>query len=359
MGKEMKKRHNAIKCSSLATMVIILSACAMLSGCARQVAQWHIDNPYADVDWENHQRHRANFHTHTTMSDGAERPDRVIDRYAALGYSILALTDHDTLAPQGDPDNPERHKTTWPWSAFGRNPEILGMVAIEANEISRVHHIGSYFNDYGDADVENETTALDEIGRRGGLAVFFHPGRYMKSVQWYADMFRTHPHLIGIEIYNQGDRYPNDRGTWDAILTDMINDRPVWGFSNDDMHHPATHLGRNWNVMLLPALSADWVRKAMEQGMFLYVYQPNGPQAEPPPEIRSIMIDSRAGAIRVQAAGYSRIEWISGGEIVHRGEALELSYLTDVPGYVRAVVYGSDGRSLIGTQPFGIRQQLK
>lgn len=355
----MKERHSSIKCRLYAAVVIILLAFAMLSGCSRHAAQWNIDNPYADVDWKNHQRHKANFHTHTTMSDGMERPDTVIDRYAGLGYSILALTDHDTIAPQGNRDNPERHKTTWPWSAFGRNPEILGMVAIEANEISRVHHIGSYFNDYGDAEVEGEKMVLDEIGRRGGLAVFFHPGRYMKSVQWYSDMYRSHPHLIGLEIFNQGDRYPNDRGTWDAILTDMINDRPVWGFSNDDMHNPAAHLGRNWNVMLLPALSADWVRKAMEKGMFLYVYQPNGPQGEPPPEIKSIMIDSHRGTIGLQAADYGRMEWISGGGIIHQGDTLELSNLTDVPGYVRAVVYGSDGKSLVGTQPFGIRRQLR
>jgi hypothetical protein len=337
--------------------MIILSAFALLSGCARHAAQWRIDNPYAEVDWENHQRHKANFHAHTTMSDGAERPDRVIDRYAGSGYSILALTDHDTIAPQGDRENPKRHKTTWPWTAYGRNPGVLGMVAIEANEISRVHHIGSYFNDYGDAEVESEQLALDEIGRRGGLAVFFHPGRYMQSVQWYADMYRSHPHLIGIEIFNQGDRYPNDRGTWDAILAEMIDDRPVWGFSNDDMHHPAAHLGRNWNVMLLPALSAERVRKAMEKGMFLYVYQRDGPQGEPPPEIRSIMIDSREGTIRLKAADFSRIEWISGGEIVHQGDTFELSNLKDVPGYVRAVVYGSDAISLVGTQPFGIRRR--
>jgi predicted metal-dependent phosphoesterase TrpH len=182
------------------------------------------------------------------MSDGSGTPQVVIDRYHALGYTILALTDEDTMGTEC---------TTWPWQAFDRDPETLAMVAIEGNEISRVDNIGSYFNDYGDADIDSEDAVIKEIGRRGGLAVLFHPGRYTKPMKWYLKMYRAYPHLIALEIYNLGDRYPNDRKTWDAILTDIGTERPVWGVSNDDMHNPRTQLGRNWNIMLLPELSRN------------------------------------------------------------------------------------------------------
>jgi len=37
------------------------------------------------------------LHTHSTASDGSDRPSRVVARAAELGLSAIALTDHDTL----------------------------------------------------------------------------------------------------------------------------------------------------------------------------------------------------------------------------------------------------------------------
>ncbi len=336
------------------TVATILCA-ALLAGCAGSNPQWRIQNPYESVDWSTHQQYKANFHTHTTMSDGRERPEQVIDRYSALGYSILALTDHDTIGPGGDRRHPAKEKTTWPWDAYGRDPEKVGMVAVEGNEISRVHHLGSYFNDYGDADVGSETVAVEEIGRRGGLAVLFHPGRYKRSVGWYVDMFRNYPHLVGIEIYNQGDRHPGDRRTWDAILMAVAAERPVWGFSNDDMHDPDSQLGRNWNVLVLPELSSEWVRRAMEEGIFFYVFAPQGHDGAPPPVIESVTVDSRKGIISIQASGHERIQWISAGTMVHQGDSVDLSNTSGIEGYIRAVIYAAEGGSLVGTQPFSLQ----
>ena len=38
------------------------------------------------------------LHTHSTMSDGSEPPERVVEMAAAAGCSAMALTDHDTLS---------------------------------------------------------------------------------------------------------------------------------------------------------------------------------------------------------------------------------------------------------------------
>ena len=38
------------------------------------------------------------LHTHSTCSDGTDRPERVAELAAAAGCSAFALTDHDTLA---------------------------------------------------------------------------------------------------------------------------------------------------------------------------------------------------------------------------------------------------------------------
>jgi predicted metal-dependent phosphoesterase TrpH len=37
------------------------------------------------------------LHTHSTASDGSDRPSQVVKRAAGLGLNAIALTDHDTL----------------------------------------------------------------------------------------------------------------------------------------------------------------------------------------------------------------------------------------------------------------------
>ncbi len=38
--------------------------------------------------------YKANFHTHTTTSDGLESPTETADAYRRAGYHVLVLTDH-------------------------------------------------------------------------------------------------------------------------------------------------------------------------------------------------------------------------------------------------------------------------
>ena len=40
--------------------------------------------------------YKANLHAHSTVSDGGLTPSELKERYRAKGYSILALTDHET-----------------------------------------------------------------------------------------------------------------------------------------------------------------------------------------------------------------------------------------------------------------------
>jgi hypothetical protein len=330
----------------------------------RPVRAWAIDNPYAGVNWSEFEPHKAALHMHTMMSDGGGRPHEVIDRYAALGYTIVSITDHDTQGPYNNLTHPDRARTTWPWEGFGRVPEALGLLAIEGNEISkRVHH-GSYFNDFGAPDLQAEQDSLDAIVARGGLAVMFHPGRYTsgedpitRDVAWYVGMFRSHPHLVGIEVYNQIDRFPGDRATWDAVQTQLIDERLVWGFSNDDMHSMTSQLGYNYNILLLPELSAEWMRRALTEGMFFYVHRPQAHNGPPPPVVRAIRVNEADGVIALEAAGHDRIEWISEGGAVHTGDEIRLGELANLGRYVRAVVHGAEDGTVVGTQPFRIARR--
>lgn len=343
--------------------VAFIALVALLGGCAHPSAPGRvIANPYDGIDWETVGRYRANLHTHTTGSDGSLNPHEAIDRYHALGYRILALTDHNAVT------HPWTALTDLPPSATAsnrlalgrlesdslnrenRDPAALGMIAIQGNELSGHHHMGSFYSDHNGTDTE--VASLEAIGAKGGLAMLYHPGRYNKNLDWYRDLYQRFPHLIGLEVFNQGDRYPGDRNTWDALLTLLMPDRPVWGYSNDDMHVIA-HLGRNYSILLLPELSKDEVRRGLEEGRSYFVYNPEISDKIAIPRIDAIHVDPARGRIEIRATGPRQTVWISEGKEIHRGDTLDLADHPHLGNYVRAELRGEDD-VVVCTQPFGI-----
>jgi hypothetical protein len=342
--------------------ILSVSVFVILFSCA---PQWEIQNPYEKVDWAGHVQYKANFHTHTTRSDGRMNPQTVIDQFHQLGYKILAITDHNEVTYPWDgfsemtASNTSENRmvndpTTMPQNLVyeNRNPQSLGMIDIQANELSRHHHMGSFFNDHNGTATEEES--LVATAAKNGITMLYHPGRYTRPVEWYVDLYQRHDHLIGLEVYNQADRYPDDRKLWDSILTVTMPDRPVWGYSNDDMHSLA-QLGRNWNVLILPELSPEWVRQGMEEGRSYFIFAPDGHAGPSPPVIESINVNKRRGIIQINATDYESIIWISEGKIVHEGATINLGEITELGTYVRAKLYGS-GETVTGTQPFGIKK---
>src|SRR5690554_4098696 len=169
-------RRQFVVLTGAATLSIPLAARGQIGRHMRVV-----NNPYENVDWQADTHYKAALHLHTLQSDGYHRPDTVIQAYRRAGYSIMALTDHDWFGPNGQvnagnvpeeegspypgeprpanyPANP-----TWPWTDFGSQaPEDMGMVGIQANEITGPQHINSYFNDFG---LYREEGLMDAEGR--------------------------------------------------------------------------------------------------------------------------------------------------------------------------------------------------
>ena len=341
----------------LYALFIILTACS---------SRWEINNPYEHVNWEKYGQYKANLHTHTTISDGRMAPQTVVDQYHQLGYQILAITDHNEV--------------TYPWTAFAslkasskseerlangeignkaiiyenRNPKELGMIAIQGNEVSAPHHVNSYFSDYCTRTSQEDSTFIG-TAEKNGLLVINHPGRYKYNAQWYTAFYKKYKHIIGMEIYNNGDRYPGDRQLWDSVLVALLPAHPVWAYSNDDMHSEGS-IGRNWNIFILPELTEDQVRKGMEEGRSFYVYAPEGHKNQDIPKIQSIQVNRKQGQIQIIATGQDSIHWISGGKIVQKGNRIKLDDCPDFSSYVRAEIFGSPG-IIIGTQPFVIQEK--
>ncbi len=340
-----------------------------LAGCH---PAWHIKHPYETVDWRRYGQYKANLHSHTMVSDGWINPQTVIAHYRRLDYKILAITDHMAV--------------TYPWEKFSQfqasektkkrvhdriskpeegeaipiedlhfldvHPDTTGLIDIQGGELKyQGHDILSYFSDYCGSFADGR---LDTMAADNGMLVFAHPGRYQRPLDWYTDLFRAHDHLIGIEVFNCGNRYPHDRLRWDSLLVKLAAERSVWGFSNDDMHS-LRDLGRDWNVMLLPALDHQKVRQAMKDGRFYFVHAPRGHKGVPCPIIHSIRVDGKKGTVMVNASAADSILWISMGQRIGTGDRLLLKSLPRGATYFRIEVYGA-GEAIVCTQPFFIKR---
>jgi len=427
-GRRLTRRE-AVQAMIGAGAVAATASCAeVLAEAASPRREAVVLNPYTSVDWRTCGRHKADLHLHTLQSDGYHPVTEVVEAYRRAGFEILSITDHDWNYPNARitskhlppekaspyPKGPHRPNfpadPTWPWTDYGcAEPEKLGMVGIEGNELTFRHHINSYFSDYGvwyertgkrapyggivDASGKEvwEDDQLAAIRDKGGLAVLNHPGIpetnawwQRKPLDWYVERYRKHSAdcLIGLEMANNVPKeYAYDEGLWDQLLARFMPRRPIWGFGNDDMHQLKNNR-QAFTIFFLARLDVANVRKAMLAGQFCICtstkrtdYGEHPVRLSVFPKIEAVAIDEAAGTISIHAADCDRVRWISSpeslepvedyrtsdrpwaqGRVVHEGPTLHYRQVAGIRNYVRAELSRSEGtdthRTL--TNPFGI-----
>ncbi|GHU71482.1 hypothetical protein FACS189413_13250 [Bacteroidia bacterium] len=344
----------------------------------QNVGKTIVANAYEEVKWDIVNRYKGNFHTHTSQSfDSGDLCHDVVDAYHSKGYQLLALTDHDV--------------NTYPWNLFdlfdenlsNRNPESLDMLAFPSIELSKTNQNNwnesgssefNHHNDFFTGRKGQEFATLQEsytyTQTLGGMQLINHPGQYWKitntydnagfqknSPAWHARNFQTYNSLIGLEVYNQGNKHPNDRILWDAILSMTMPERPVFGYSNDDAHNPGQYF-RSYQFMLMDDLSLPALKDAMEKGKSIFSYEPAGSGNALAPRIDRIDMDEINRTITIDSPD-EEIYWISGtdkksGELPHStivGYGKTFYYEGFQGNYVRAFLKNAYGETC--TQPFG------
>lgn len=341
-------------------------------------------NPYKDIDWTSINQYKSNFHTHTLQSNDPSdnfTTHYVVDRYHQAGYKILSLTDHDYCA--------------YPWTMFSqftpgyenRYPEQLGMLAVPGNELSKDNtnswdeRTGGNFNHHNDfftGRQGQEFASLQEsyayTYALGGLQIINHPGQYWdlnnsysetakNGPGWHANNFKTYPSLVGLEVYNQGNRRANDRILWDQILDRTMPSKAVFGYSGDDTHNDG-QLFRNYNFMLMPELSTPALKTAMINGNSYFCYEPKGSGEGKAPRITSIVVDEVNKTITIEANG--NVQWIYSTDktssanssrrstVVGHGKTFSYEGYQGI--YVRALITNVFGETC--TQPFGFSNEV-
>ena len=414
---------------SLALCMLLALLFAIPTQAMDDVGQFTILNPYVDVDWASFGQYKAALHVHTNNSDGrATQADTILDHFNK-GFDILAITDHNVLFESWDVIGGMSlvHRFANLETFFSRrvalptedvalildgtfagpfpgdfNNGLLrrsqpnGMIYLPmTNEQTRVHDTLTYWAPFDNSWRDTRNSVLRRTEQLGGIAVLAHPGRYTggrqegqagldavnnpEQINRYVNWFLEFDVALGMEVVNRLDRESrHDRVFWDNILMELMPlGRPVWGFSNDDTH-ALNETGYNFNIMLLPQLTAEATRVAMETGAFYAVtrvarlegvnaYMPNGSPMplrgnadtlflldQPTPRISNIATDDYT--ITIEGTDYDRIEWIASGRVIYTGNTLNLRNFRGYPdiahNYVRAQLVSETGIAM--TQPFGI-----
>jgi hypothetical protein len=150
------------------------------------------------------------------------------------------------------------------------------------------------------------------------MQIINHPGQYWSidntysetqknGPGWHATNFKTYPSLVGLEVYNQGDRRANDRILWDQILQRTMPRRNVFGYSGDDTHNNE-QLFRNYNFMLMSDLTTDDLKQAMRKGASYFCYEPKGSGEAKAPRVTAIDVDEENMTITIHSNGL--VHWI-------------------------------------------------
>lgn len=311
-------------------------------------------NPYEGVDWGSCLQLKSSLHVHTCNSQiewGAPEgttvtPAEQIDRYTELGYDVLALTDHDHIS--------------YPWERFDRADSKL--VAIEGNELSKNDNMVSLFNDYVDREGMGPNNSdgffgcIEGVQSRNGVIYLAHPMRNGEicKADFATDVFARYPCVYGMEVLNVGQPGRNNSiGLWDAVLSNLMPDRQVFGSSSDDAHSTSM-AGRGWTTVLVTERTPDEVRRALTTGTTLFstpltVQNPQGDV----PHIESIKLSRRRCTVTIDATNCEQIEWVSMGRVVATGKTFDYAKTAGVGSYFRAVLTGRGGQTF--TQPWALK----
>ncbi len=223
-----------------------------------------------------------------------------------------------------------------------------GMLAVRGNELSGRHHTGSFFTTLGYSTADGcalPTRPIDlpswipgtvdfwypfayanDTSLQDGLGMVYHPGRYNMDLDWYLALFDyRREYMVGMEIFNAGDRYNlatsnstglprgrwhDHRALWDYINASRDHDDLIWGFSNSDFHGAAlsgTAGLLNANRHYMKRLDEGTFRENLRSGAFTASYYPSSSGIGDAPVLTGI--DITATTITLSCAGCSDVLW--------------------------------------------------
>jgi len=212
--------------------------------------------------------YKANFHTHTTASDGGLPVEAVVANYRRKGYDVLVVSDHGATHDV----RPLTSKKMLVVSGIELHPPMKtreGMFHIVGVDVPHGFNPRSTATDQANA-------LIRRVNKAGGLAILAHP-------YWCGLAYEDFKHLNGlaaVEVFNTICDVGAGRGAseneW-AYMIDRGMRVPCVGV--DDTHSGGRPGGDDafggWTWLKMPSVSTKNVLKAVRTGA---CYASTGPR---------------------------------------------------------------------------------
>ena len=212
---------------------------------------------------------RGNLHTHSTLSDGALTPEKVVDAYKNAGYDFMMLSDHFI------------GNYNWPIAdtramRSNRFTTILGSeLHAPVTQVGELWHIvaaGLPLDFEPAAPEETGAQIADRAAAAGAFVGIAHPAWSQLTIEDGRAIANAH----AVEIYNHGCAVENDRGDGWYLLDQLLNEnRRLTAFATDDAHFwTPDHFG-GWVNVKSESLEPEALLEALKAGQY---YSSQGPQ---------------------------------------------------------------------------------
>ena len=271
--------------------------------------------------------YKANFHCHTTESDGKLDPASVVGFYKNAGYDILSITDHKAVTGYTDDRLLLIPGIEIDYNLPGQCVHILGL--------GMRPEIAEKWNRFG-----TPQEGIDLIRSLGGIAVLAHPAWSLNTPAFMKSLAG----LSGVEIWNSVSTLPlnADRADSSSLLdvTWASGGALLPVYANDDSHPYRDEAGVAVTMVQAEDLSVGSVMAALSAGR---IYATTGP--------RIFQIENRNNreiVVRCSPAEavifYSDCPWVSGRAVIRPGMT-ECSYLVGKRDhFVRVEIRDAEGR---------------
>lgn len=238
-------------------------------------------------------QYKANLHCHSTLSDGKKTPEELKEMYKRHGYSILAITDHETPRSHSDLDDEnfltitgyegyirnhpkyDAYGTEIHLNLFAREPENLTLICyqkefckyITEEQQLKLKRVVSPNARICNVDYVNEY--IRTARENGYIVAYNHPYWSFDSHENIA----AYEGLFSIEMCNYGSYLSNGLEYNGALYNDLLRrGKRIACHSADDNHngqeegHPMCDSFGGFTMIMPEEFTYSSVIDAMEKG---------------------------------------------------------------------------------------------
>jgi predicted metal-dependent phosphoesterase TrpH len=211
---------------------------------------------------------RGNLHTHSNLSDGALPLDDVVNRYKAVGYDFVMMSEHFIKHfnwPMADTRHLRGNNFTTLIGAELHAPET------SAGELWHILAAGLPLDFAAAGAHETGPDIAKRAVAAGGFVGIAHPAWSRLTIEDGRALKFAH----AVEIYNHGCAIENDLGDGFYLLDQLLNEgHRLNAFATDDAHFKTPDHFGGWVHVKAESLSPEALLTALKAGQF---YSSQGP----------------------------------------------------------------------------------